>query len=161
MGKKLRDQWGRGHTPCAYAVMYPHVHTCLLSVLLTAPGLLQAQVGVWAWVTLIPPREENFVPRSPKHVDGFWTCTLGFTQQPGNLWRALTALKASGAEGRGNLYCLQMKRRLSSLLLPSQPFSSASNHGQKCLKRKKLFGTESFSVSFQSTKQPLALRRAS
>lgn len=44
---------------------------------------------------------------------------------------------ASRTEERGNLHCLQMNGRLSSLLLPSQHFSSTSNQRQKFLRRKK------------------------
>lgn len=71
-----------------------------------------------------------------KQPDGFWIFTWDFIQQPGNLW-SLTAPPDGQTEGRGNLCCLQMNRRLSSLLMPSQRFSSASNQSEKCLKRKK------------------------
>lgn len=73
---------------------------------------------------------------TPNQPDGFWIFTWDLSQQPGNLW-SLTAPADGQTEGRGNLYCLQTNRRLSSLLMPSQRFSSASNQSEKCLKRKK------------------------
>lgn len=71
-------------------VTYPNAHT--ISVLLIALSLLRAQAGVGAWVTFIPVREEKH--RYHLYHDPqirFWTCTLNFSQQPGDLWWALTA----------------------------------------------------------------------
>ena len=122
-GKKAHWPVGsRTRTLCICTVTNPRVHTRQLSASLTAPGLLQAQAGVWAGVT----KGRNFVPQYPKSSRQLLNLHAGLYPAT---WKSVMGSHGpdwwpAGQREGGSLYCLQMNRIFFSIAAKSALFIS-------------------------------------
>lgn len=135
MGKSPTEQWGKEtHLVHAHRDVSTHPH---MAVSCATNSIASALSSGWDMSSsdLNSPQEEKTSYHDPQICQN--PCT-GFHLAT---WKTMTGTRGpidgQRTEERGNLHCLQMNKRLSSLLLPSQHFSSTSNQRQKFLKRKK------------------------